>query len=237
MPRITRRLSLHSRSFSLTAFFIALNIAIYLAFLGLSIYSYFTSSSAASDYALNFLALNPRSVVEDSSFLTLFTSMFSHFSLGHLAVNMISLFFIGSFVERLIGRKRYFWFYIASGLLASAFFVGFAYIGSSFESGRALFGGIDDSAVGASGALFGLGGLLAVLVPRLPVLAFFVIPMPLWAAMALLLFGFWAFSFFGGLPVGNTAHFGGLIAGLLYGWYLRTKYARKVVLLNRMFTK
>jgi hypothetical protein len=148
---------------------------------------------------------------------------------------MVSMFFIGNFLERIIGRKRYIWFYMISGIVAGLFFVGFAYLGLIVPGGNALFGGIDDFAVGASGALFGLGGLLAVLIPRLKVLVFFIIPMPMWAAMTVLMFGLWAFSVVAGLPVGNTAHFGGLVVGVIYGFYLRKKYARKVRMLNRMF--
>ena len=58
---------------------------------------------------------------------TLFTSMFMHANIGHLLANMISLFFIGSFVERLIGRKRFFWFYLSGGLVAGLFFVILSY--------------------------------------------------------------------------------------------------------------
>ena len=37
--------------------------------------------------------------------------MFMHGNFTHLLLNMISLFFIGSFVEKLIGRKRFFWLF------------------------------------------------------------------------------------------------------------------------------
>ncbi len=181
-----------------------------------------------------YIAITPNLFV-NGYFWTLITSMFMHANLTHLFVNMISMFFIGNFVERLIGRKRFFWFYMISGITAGLAFVLFAYLGLFIPGGESIFGGINIGAVGASGALFGLGGLLAVLIPRLKVLVFFVIPMPMWLAMAVLMFGLWAISISSGLPVGNTAHLGGLIAGLAYGFYLRKKYARKVRMLGRMF--
>ncbi len=181
-----------------------------------------------------FVALNP-SLFFQGYFWTLLTSMFMHAGFGHLFVNMVSMFFIGSFVERLIGRKRYLWFYLISGLVAGFFFIFLAFIGQYIPNGEEIFGDTNTFAVGASGALFGLGGLLAVLIPKLKVLVFFIIPMPMWFAMIVLMFGLWAISAAANLPVGNTAHFGGLIVGVIYGFYLRKRYSKKVKLLNRMF--
>jgi len=158
-----------------------------------------------------------------------------HGNFTHLFVNMISMFFIGNFVERLIGKRRYLWFYLIAGLVAGLFFVGLAFLGQFIPNGENIFGGIDAFAVGASGALFGLGGLLAVLIPRLKVLVMFIIPMPMWLAMVVLMFGLWIFSITASLPVGNTAHLGGLVIGVAYGFYLRRKYSRKVRMLNKMF--
>ena len=45
----------------------------------------------------------------------------------------------------------------------------------------------------------------------------------------------WIASIGAGLPIGNVAHFGGLLAGLGYGAYLRIKYKRKVMILQRYF--
>jgi len=151
--------------------------------------------------------------------------MFVHAGFFHLFVNMISLFFLGSFLERLIGKKRFIFIYFASGILASLFFIAFSLLSDSKVP-----------AVGASGAIFGLGGVLAILTPRLPVYIMFIpVPMPLWLGIVIMLVLLWIVSALHNLPIGNTAHLGGLIAGLLYGLYLRKKYKRKVAILDRYF--
>jgi membrane associated rhomboid family serine protease len=75
----------------------------------------------------------------------LFTAMFLHASFFHLAVNMYSLYFVGSIMEQVIGRWRFLLLYLASGLVGSA--------------GALLLSPLTPT-VGASGAIFGvLGGL------------------------------------------------------------------------------
>jgi len=49
----------------------------------------------------------------------------------------------------------------------------------------------------------------------------------------LVLFATWLVSAGTGLPIGNTAHFGGFLVGIIYGVYLRKKYPRKIQLLNQ----
>jgi len=232
------------------------------------------------------IALNPENVVTGKSSWTIFTSMFMHAGFFHLFVNMISLFFLGSLVERVIGRRRFLWFYLLAGLLGSLFFVGFAYLGQFISRGDFLFGGLGDYAVGASGAIFGLLGILAVLLPRkeiylimgpllVIILQFAITPfvsegiggtINLFSTMLIFLMIFAMFSpnpnfrklamslklqfwvtpivaivplvfigYFVKLPIGNTAHFGGLVAGLIYGVYLRKKFSKKIKTLNRMF--
>jgi len=173
---------------------------------------------------MNYIALSPQYIIHGQYIWTFITSMFMHASPSHLIINMLSLIFLGSFLERILGRKRFFWFYIISGIFASLFFVASAFVFK--QDMNAL-------AVGASGALFGIGGLLAVLTPKLPIYIMFIpIAMPMWFGIALSLGIMWIFSVFGA-NIGNTAHLGGLIAGLVYGFYLRAKYPRKVKLLNR----
>lgn len=166
---------------------------------------------------------------------TLLTSMFMHGNFTHLFINMISLFFIGNFVEKLIGRKRFFWLYMLSGIAAGLMFVFLAYFFGTPGLGERIFGSPEIFAVGASGAIFALGGLLAILTPRLRVYVFFIIPMQMWVAMIVLLFVLWGASVGAGLPIGNTAHFGGLLVGVVYGLYLKKKYKRKTAMIKKYF--
>src|SRR3989344_6119190 len=61
---------------------------------------------------INQIAVQPGFVLSGERLWTVFTSIFMHAGFFHLFVNMFSLFFLGSLTERIIGRKRYFWFYI-----------------------------------------------------------------------------------------------------------------------------
>jgi membrane associated rhomboid family serine protease len=92
-------------------------------------------------------------------------------------------------------------------------------------------------AVGSSGALFGLIGLLVLLTPNLPVYVMF-IPIPIkmkYAAPGMLIL-LWVISITAGLPIGNIAHFGGLIFGLVYGWVLVKKFPIKIGRIRRHFS-
>jgi len=214
-----------SRGF-LANFFLNLSITNLLVLINIVIFIIASIFLAYNQNFIDYIALKPENILQLKNLWTLITSMFMHGSIAHLFVNMLSLMFIGNFVEKIIGRKRFFWFYLLSGIIAGLVFVLLALI---FNSELNVY------AVGASGAIFALGGLLMILTPKLPVLVFFIIPMPMWIAMIFLLVALWLISFLAGLPIGNTAHLGGLLAGVIYGLYLRQKYKKKVLMLNRMF--
>ncbi len=211
-----------------TGILIILNVLIFFIFLFLT---YFKGQDI-----LTIFALQPSSILIGKNLWTFISSMFLHAGLGHLVANMVSLMFIGGFVERLIGKKRFIWLYFLGGFFASLFFVIFAGLFGETVFGAKLFGSPYSFAVGASGAIFALGGLLAVLTPRLRVLVFFVFPMSMWVAMLALTFAMWIISL--GLPIniGNTAHLGGLLVGAAYGFYLRIKYPKKTAMIARYFS-
>ena len=206
-------------SFSLNTLLIIVNVVLFIIFSVL--------------IKLNFLsvddiAIMPSNILDGKYLWTFLTSMFMHAGFFHLLVNMLSLFFVGSLIEKIIGRRRYFWFYIFSGIFAGAFFILVSF----------LFGvDLHSYAVGASGALFGLIGLLMLLTPNLPVYIMF-IPIPVkmkYAAPGMLVL-LWVISLAGNVSIGNTAHLGGLIAGLIYGLFLKSKYRNKTAYIRRYFS-
>jgi uncharacterized protein len=219
------------KKYSVTAWFIIINVVVFV--LALLLINFLGDNGL--EKVFGFLGIQPI-LFFNGAIWTLITSMFMHANFTHLFVNMISLFFIGSFIEKLIGRKRFFWLYMISGVVAGLMFVFLAYFFGTSEFGARAFGSPETLAVGASGAIFALGGLLAILTPKLRVYVMFVIPMQMWFAMVVLLGGFWLASIFGNLPIGNTAHFGGLLVGVVYGLYLRKRYPRKTAMLARQFS-
>ncbi len=204
--------------YTTTNILIACNIIFFLAFF---------IPLLANKQIIDAIALKPASILQGNFLWTFLTSMFMHADLVHLFVNMVSLFFIGNLAERLIGKRRYLGLYIISGLFAGIFFVLTAFL---------LKSNLNAYAVGASGALFGLGGVLMFLTPDLPVYLMFIpVPIKMKYAMPIMLLLLWVLSFTAGLPIGNTAHLGGLIMGLIYGAYLKVKYKKKVLLMQRYF--
>lgn len=235
---------------------------------------------------LGFVELQGRAFFAGQQWWTVITSMFMHQGLIHLFVNMFTLFFIGTFVESLIGRKRFFALYFIAGIVGALFFVFGTYIGQFLPHGEWLFGSMDTYAAGASGALFGLVGLLAVLLPHhriyliagplvliivqvvsdhllsgvlgtiisvlinVLMIAMLVIlvtfnrrlqkytlplALPLWLAPVVAIGPLMLMSYFVPLPIGNSAHLGGLIAGMVYGVYLRLRYPLKTSKLSKHF--
>ncbi|MBM4128619.1 MAG: rhomboid family intramembrane serine protease [Nitrospira sp.] len=147
--------------------------------------------------------------------LTVFTSMFMHGGLFHLAGNMLYLWIFGNNIEDQLGRLRFIVFYIFCGILAAS-----SQVIASPDSIIPM--------VGASGAISGILGAYLLLFPRAQVhtlvfLGFFVTVV---RVPALVVIGFWAVvQFINGLigmgfvkeggGVAWFAHIGGFLAGLL----------------------
>ncbi len=206
-------------SFSVTSIIIFINIFTFLLFSVLV---------GTETIKVDSVAIKPGNIFQGKYIWTFITSMFMHAGFFHLFVNMLSLLFVGSFIEKIIGKKRYFWFYMTAGIFAGLLFVLLSLVFTA---------DINSFAVGASGALFGIVGLMVLLTPNLPVYVMF-IPIPIkvkYAAPGILIV-LWLISVAGNIPIGNTAHLGGLLAGLVYGIYLRNKYKRKTYMLNRYFS-
>jgi rhomboid protease GluP len=93
----------------------------------------------------------------------LITSMFVHTGLVHLLMNMFSLLIIGPFVEKLYGSAKFVVFWVVTGLAGSlAMYLTLRPALAHGALGTFLFKADDVPAAGASGALFGLVGVLFV---------------------------------------------------------------------------
>lgn len=177
---------------------------------------------------MDYIALKPANIINGLFIWTFLTSMFMHGGLFHLFANMLSLLFLGGFVEKILGKKRFISLYLISGLFAGIFFV----VSSLF-----FVSDFNAYAVGASGALFALTGLLMLLTPNLPVYIMF-IPIPIkmkYAAPAMLIL-LWVVSLLGDIRVGNMAHLGGFLVGIIYAVYLKSKYKNKTQYLSKYFS-
>ena len=204
------------------------NITLVLILINLICFIIFAFLIYSNAKFLDFIALRPSNIFQGKYLWTFLTSMFMHGGFFHIFANMLSLFFVGSLIERILGAKRYLYFYLISGLFAGLFFI---------LSSLLFSGDLSMYAVGASGALFGLIGLLMLLTPNLRVYLMFIpIPIKIKYAAPGILIVLWLISIAGDVPIGNTAHLGGLIFGLIYGLYLRKKYPRKIKMLNAQFS-
>jgi membrane associated rhomboid family serine protease len=144
-----------------------------------------------------------------AAFEPLFTSMFLHGGLMHLAGNMLFLWIFGHNVEDYFGHVGYLFFYIVCGIGSGLMHV-------LFNLNSPL------PAIGASGAISGVMGAYILLFPRNRILTFFfifLIPVP-----AFLILGYWFVLQFlegvgtvGGRASGGVAwwaHIGGFLLGL-----------------------
>ena len=145
----------------------------------------------------------------------LITPMFIHINLLHLMVNMYSLWVVGPYVEKLYGSAKFVVFWIVTGI-ASIVASYLTVLPPGRQVGRLgsfLFKTMDTPSAGASGALFGLVGVLFVFgikyrreLPEGFKRAFGTGLIPM---IALNLF----IGFVGRGLIDNAAHLGGLVAG------------------------
>lgn len=136
---------------------------------------------------------------------TMVTNLFIHAGFWHVAPNMLALYFFGRFLSALTGEARFLIIYFLGGIVGNLVYV--------------LLASPYSIAIGASGAVFAVGGALAVMRPKLRAYVFPIpAPLPLWVAV---IGGFVIISI---LPhVAWQAHLGGLVLGLIAGYFFRKR--------------
>jgi rhomboid protease GluP len=128
------------------------------------------------------------------SLVTLFTSMFIHANIAHIAFNLLALVYLGGYAERAIGIPRYLLVYFMSGIAAALF--------HGVIASHILNNG-DVVLIGASGAISGVLGIAAV---SGNTRAYY------WLIFQIV---FAVVGSVSALPIAFTAHVGGFIAGAL----------------------
>ncbi len=193
-------------SYSLTILVIALVSFFLQAIIGENIYNYY-------------FALYPSDIFSSplKFALNLVTHMFLHSGGFHLLFNMMFLYFFGPELERRIGGRKFLAVFFISGFAG-----GIGYLLWSLFM-YYIFNAPLYPAVGASGALFGIFGCLAILAPEIRVYAFF-IPVPMKLTQALVFFTLLDLIFVVmGDPIALSAHLSGAAAGLVMGWRMKAK--------------
>ena len=169
-------------------------------------------------------AMVPAYILQAKSLHTLFTSMFLHAGIFHIAGNMLFLYIFGDNVEDSFGHFQYLTFYFLCGLAAS-----FAHIFSLTTSSELLI-----PTLGASGAISGVMGAYILLYPRARirtlVLLYFI---TVANVPAVFFIGFWFLlqllyawlDMSGG--VAYWAHIGGFVAGMVLALIARRRRKRR----------
>lgn len=184
---------------------VAINILVFL------LVDRFRGDSGYTERMLEYGAMYWPYVKEDGQFYRLFTSMFLHFGITHLFNNMLILWFLGSYLERLIGNTsisarpkfssslKYLFLYLLSGVLAGLFSMEYNMVkGEIFV------------AAGASGAIFGVSGALLyiVLINRGHVEGLTIRQIILFVFLSM-------YAGFASSGVDNAAHVGGFLSGFV----------------------
>jgi len=152
------------------------------------------------------LELDSQAVLNQFQVWRLITSIFLHEGPFHLLFNMLVLFFIGRILEHELGTREFVMVFLVSGLVGSLAQTAFYAL-----TGPGL-------CLGASGAVSGLFGLLALRMPNLQVLLFFIIPVTMRNALIAFIVIDVIFTFLPGTTA-TLAHLGGLSVGMAHSYF------------------
>ena len=184
---------------------IAASVAVYASLALLSGSGFVSGLLIQPQWAIEGGGMEPRLVAQGEVW-RLVTSMFLHASIVHVAVNMLALYFLGSFAEQTFGGGRFLALYLVSGLAGGV--------------AALYFSTPDIPVVGASWAIFGiLGGILGFALRR----GTFTMRNPVIMQLVFIA----AINLFIGASIpniSNAAHIGGLVGGLFFGALIANSY-------------
>ena len=155
---------------------------------------------------------------------SIFTSMFMHAGALHLLGNMLILYLLGLPLEERIGTRNWGIIYFVTGIVATLSF----YL---------LHMGSESHLLGASGAIFGIGGAFLILYPRdrIPMILgfFFTTRAPVWLAVGIM-FAIETVLVMISIDdnVAHIAHIGGIVCGIIIAPLIVRKEEKKEVNLD-----
>ncbi len=157
-------------------------------------------------------------VVRDHEWWRVLAAAFLHVGGIHIAFNMWSLYQVGTIAEQLFGTAKFVAVYVTSAVCASL-------AGSFWYAGVQH---LPDDAIpgmaGASGAIFGIAGLLIAFLYRVGNERGKQIAWSIAQSVLLML----AIGWFGIMPLSQTGHVGGLLPGLAFGLFVRADFGGRV---------
>ena len=158
------------------------------------------------------LGVVPAAVFERLAVWQLVTYMFLHGGIGHLLINMLTLWMFGTELERQWGTRFFAKYYFITGIGAAMTTLLWSISPLPFAEQIYY-----SAMIGASGAVYGVLLAYALYFPNRPIYMYFVFPIP--AKYFVMIIG--AITFLssvgsGGSGVAHTAHLGGLVVGYLY---------------------
>lgn len=142
-------------------------------------------------------------LVSQGQWYRVITAMFMHGGFLHLAFNMYALYILGSYAEGIYGGYRFLVYYLVSGIVGNIATHVFYY---------------NSLSVGASGAIFGLVGALFGAGFRKDT-PFFLRPITGSALLPMIIINV-ALGFIPGSGINNAAHIGGLLTGIVLGYFI-----------------
>ena len=202
-----RRIGSSAAGLSITNVLIAICVGVYV--IGVAMSGAGSVIAGATEKVMITLGAEQPFLIASGQYWRLFTSIFLHFGILHLALNMYALFIIGNVVESELGRIRYLALFLVTGWFSSAIAYWLTPPLVAVQGGLTL-----QISAGASGAIFGLFGVFLAYNYRRRHLAFYANRT---RQMLMLIVLNIVFTF--AIPgISWQAHVGGLVAGLIAGY-------------------
>lgn len=193
----------------LTHLILLVNVAIML----LMMLARFSSTYQNEAYLLLKFGAQYGPLVGTGEWYRMVTAIFVHGGILHLLFNSYALFYFGTIVESIYGSEKFVVSYLLAGLVGN--------VATHLLYYRSV-------SVGASGAIFGLVGMLFILGFKRDA-PFYARSFTGYALLPMIVFNI-VYGFLPGSGINNAAHLGGFFTGLAIGYLIRpvpSIYSRK----------